>query len=382
MFFILLSSSSYGLGIAPAKTMLEFSPDTAIEGKMRIITDTLPLRVALSKEGEIGRYVDLEEEFLILTEHETWVYFRINLPEELSPGDRTGGILITEQPESQSEENTVYAVTAIKHQIVVKVPYPGKYIFGKLYISSSEPSDPIAITSAIGNYGKEKIEKLNAIVVIKDPDDQILATLSSETSSLDPGKETSLIVLWNTNSPGSYSAKSTVEYDNGTIMIFNQFDVGDDPIIIESISAEGFKLGQVAKFDISIKNNWNQKIKAEADLKIMKLSKEVASLSSSPVFTEPRQYAMIESYWDTKGIDAGEYELNIIVRHDGKKEEKKYIMSVSSNKIQFKDQVSGEFIVKKEYTNLIILRIGVLLLITINIGLLLYILKKKKRFMF
>ena len=64
--FVLLATNIYSLGIAPAKTTFDFEPNTVKEGYFRIITDEAPVKVVFTKEKELGYYIELEIDVMIL----------------------------------------------------------------------------------------------------------------------------------------------------------------------------------------------------------------------------------------------------------------------------------------------------------------------------
>ena len=122
----------YAIGIAPSRSTFEFVQGQQ-QGKFRVIVDEIPSKVVFTPEGELAEYIELETDVLIAEQKETWINFKVNLPDDLAPGERRGGILALVVPKDTYKENIVMTTTAIIHQVRVNVPYPGKYAIGKMY---------------------------------------------------------------------------------------------------------------------------------------------------------------------------------------------------------------------------------------------------------
>jgi len=354
--FVLLVNNIYGLGIAPAKTTLDFEPGAVKEGYFRIIIDDIPTKVVFTKEKELGKYIKLENDVMILEEKETWINFKMNLPEDLPPGERKGGILVLQIPKDTGQENVVMAATAVVHLIKVNVPFPGKYVNGKLFITNTKVNDPILFTTALVNWGKEKVNNAKATIVIKGPTNEEVAVMHTDSIQINPNQEVKLLTTWQTENPGTYYAEVVVEYDGQTYKISQSFNVGSLDLEIERIIVDNFKIGQIAKLDIHLRNKWNKPLNVEGRVEIFKDNDLISSFN--------------------EGVDIGEYDMSVKAQYDGKTSEKTFTSVVSIDQIQFKDFAAGKVISGGEGSNTTILVLAVLVLIILNVMLFIYIRKK------
>jgi len=373
---ILLISNIYGLGIAPAKTTMDFQPNTVKEGYFRIITDTIPSKVVLTKEKELGHLIELENDVLILEQKETWINFKINLPETLTPGERKAGILVLQIPKSSEQENVVMAAPAVVHLVKINVPFPGKYVNGKMFITNTVIDDPILFTLALVNWGKEKVEKAKATIVIKGPTNEEVAVMHTETVSINPGQEVKLLTTWRTDNPGTYYAEIVVEYDGQIYKISQSFNAGSLDLEIERIIVDNFKIGQIAKLDIYIRNKWNQALDVDGRVEIFKDNDLISSFNTIPVNILERSTGVMNAYWPTENVEVGEYDISVKAEYNGKISEKTFTSVVSIDQIQFKDFAAGKVIGGSGNNNTTILVLAVLVLIILNIMLFIYIRKK------
>ena len=127
--FLLLSSYSLGMGIAPARTTIDFEPGKEVQKEIRIDVDEYPCRILLSTEGDLAEYIIPEKSYIIADQKEVTVKYTIKFPNSLPPGKRLGKILAVQMPNVDSDKKEIIiATTAVIHQVWVNVPFPGKYI--------------------------------------------------------------------------------------------------------------------------------------------------------------------------------------------------------------------------------------------------------------
>lgn len=375
MAFVIISGV-YGLGLAPAKTTFDFEAGSVKEGAFRIVSEDTPSKIIITKEGDLGKYIVLEKETLIVEESETWVGFKLNLPQELPPGEITGDILVLEIPKDTLNEDVVMAAPAVMHKVKVNVPYPGKYLVSKMYITNTKVNDPILFTLPSANYGKEKISNVKATIVIKGPTNEEIAVLHTDSISLEPNNEEKMLATWQTDKAGAYFAEATIEYDGKIIQMSDKFSVGSLEIEIERIEVNNFRLGQIAKLDIYMRNKWNTPLKVDGRIEIFKENSLVSTFNAVPVDILQGSNSVMNGYWNTEGIDLGEYQISVKATYDGKVSEKSFDTYVSAEDMKFQDLASGKVIAKKGGSSTTLLVIAVFLLIVVNVFLFFYINKR------
>jgi hypothetical protein len=372
--FLILASQVYALGVAPAKTTVMFEPGTMKEGKLRIILDTVPKQITLKTEGELGKYIEIEKNNFVAESTETWVTFKINLPNELPPGERNGGILVSETPVG-NENDVLYAVPAVVHKVITNVPYPGKYLTSKLFITNADKET--TFTLAMMNWGQEKVEKAKATFIIKGPTNQELEVIHTEPVAVEPGKEAKLVSIWTTENPGNYLVEVALDYDGKIEEHSEIFTIGRLEIEIERIEVNDFKIGQIAKMDIYLRNKWNKPVKMDGRVEVTKNTKLISTFNTLPLLIPEKTTGTMEAYWNTQGIELGEYDVAVKVSYEGKTTEKTFSTYVAADSISIK--TTGQAVKKTGSQNTILLSVLVLALIIVNIFLFIYINKKLKK---
>jgi hypothetical protein len=130
-----------------------------------------------------------------------------------------------------------------------------------------------------------------------------------------------------------------------------------------------------------LKSRWNEKINdVYADMEIFDNSGNmIADFKTNEIDIPALSEETISGYWDTKGINVGEYDLNVVVHYGGKTKEEMIIFEIFLDNIQFKGfgtgyatNVGGG---EGQYTLLIML---IIILIVINVGWFVYFKFMKK----
>ncbi len=233
----------------------------------------------------------------------------------------------------------VKATVAVIAEIVVRVPYPGKYAEGKMFISDAEDMNkPTLFVMMVYNYGEEAISKVNAHVDLISPTGELVGAADSNSRSIMAKEEGRLNVTIPKNMrSGSYTAKALIQYDGKTILIEQAFDIGRFVIELSDVNVDHFKLGDVAKFDISLFNNWNKQIDAVYSEVIITDDdgQEMTRFKTAAVDIPAEQIEILEGYWYTEGVMPGYYNIKFIVHYDGKITQKTKRILVDTNKIEF-----------------------------------------------
>ncbi|RJQ17202.1 hypothetical protein C4573_04075 [Candidatus Woesearchaeota archaeon] len=391
------------LGVAPSRDLIDFSPGQKTLTARIINNDHKDMRIALYPKGDLEQYVQIDNPIITVKadESEKSFTYTINLPDKLEPGTQKVGIILVELPETfvesddnllVSDENAILfankkkdalisATTAVIYQLGVRVPYPDTYIESGLYVTEGKIGDLFTFTIPLVNRG-EKATSVYADIVIKGPTNEEIARFKTETITLEGLKEGKLQYSWKADvNQGSYIAEAVVHYNGKVIELNKKFGVGNLFIEIQDLKVDSFKLGGIAKFDVYLKNQWNEPIKdVYGELKV--LDKDGNSINSfKTLSTDIPSYgdATINGYWDTTGVDVGSYDVRVILNYAGKTSEKLFQTVVGIDKIQVGSttgKVTGD---KGGGSNISLLIILIAVLIAINIGWFVFFRKRMKK---
>ena len=401
---IILSINVNALGVAPSREIIDFEPGKQTLQARIINNDRVDMRLAVYPQGELAQYVTLQENQVTVNsdEGERTINYEIDLPANLSPGTRELQIVIIQLPEtfgegdqylivagdgtllfdSREQESMISATTAVIHQLQVRVPYPDSHIEGRLYVSEGKVGETLTVTVPVVNRGT-KTTDVYAEIIMKGPTNEELAVIKTDTAALEAGKETNLFGEWKADvNQGLYLAEVKVHYKDKFFTLRKVFHVGNIFVSIEDLSVKSFKLGGIAKFDVGIKNKWNQEITdIYGELNI--LEEDGGALNTVKTLStdlDAQEDGELNGYWDTTGVNVGRYDVNVILHYAGKTTEKLFQTVVSIDKITI-GQIGAGKVTGGETggntTALLIILVSVL--IAANIGWFVFFRKKLKK---
>lgn len=313
---ILLSQLVLGLGVRPAKKYFDFQPNEIMQGSFKIINnDNKDLDLFIYTQGDLAEYIELEEEDIKFSDGEKVFKYKVKFPSQLQPGETIGEIVVTETiPDIRISGTQVSANIKLIYKVIVKTPSPDKFVEASLKIIPIQKN--IDILTTINNKGKQDIDEASSDVTILDIQKEI-SKLSSEKVSLKAGEQKELRSTLSQESiqKGSYKAMASVNYDNKVIEIIKEFKIGEPKILINYFD-KYFVVDKINELNIEYKNEWNQKLKEiYTDIKLFKDGKEILSMKTISFEIEPWSNKKVTSYLDARGIEPGNYQMDILIHH-------------------------------------------------------------------
>lgn len=117
---------------------------------------------------------------------------------------------------------------------------------------------------------------------------------------------------------GNYIAKVSLFYDGETKTFQKSFTIGDKKLEVKSIYVNDFRLGDIIKLHIIVENDWNEDLEGVfANLFVYNsrgnIMADVKSSSERVPKTEKKE---LIAYWDTAGVEEGEYDAKLRVVYD------------------------------------------------------------------
>lgn len=389
MFFLVLAvlvNTADAIGMSPAQKYIDYNPGSSETNMIRIFNEEgEEAEIMLHVEGDIAEYIELETNLVEFEEGQdkAEIRYKVNMPDEIEKGGiHEGRITAFRIPEkSKGGEVGVEAVVSVSSIVKLRVPFPDEYVEANLYVENAEPGESVGFLIPIFSYGREDVD-VHAKIEIYGATYEKIGEVHTDTLNLKKGEEGQLAAGWKADvNQGSYKAVVTVYYSDQTIKMEKIFDVGSKYIDILGIEVEDFALGSIAQFDIMIENLWGQEIKdVYADV-IFKDQEgtEYGRFKTSEEDIGGGETLTLEAYWNTQGIEIGEYYLDITLNYAGKTSKSLIETFVNLDSITT-NKVVGEVIKSGGEANRInILILGMVILVLINIGWFIYFKKIRKR---
>ena len=331
------------LGITPGRTTIDYEPGNEKEIIFSVLNNEhKPMQIVLMVQGELNDsikiYTDEKDGIIDFLPSETSKQFnyKIKFPKSIEnkPGLHTADIVALEIPQVSGEGNYVGATVAVVSQIYVYVPCPGKCVDADFEILDAEKNATATVIVPVINRGKVGIGNARAIVDIYNLDYEKKDSITTDSWPIAIGARSELSGKWQVAlNPGSYIAKVTVVYDGESISFEKQFSIGDQQLNIESILVNDFQLGEIAKLQILVENNWNQELEnVFANLLIYNNERQImADIKSSNENIPSLSKKTLVAYWDTVGVSEGEYSGSLMIVHNKKSVDKNLVLKVSQN---------------------------------------------------
>jgi len=326
MLVLILIKNATALGIGPAYKTLDFRPGLNQTIDLHLYnTNNQELILTISSSGDLTDYIKIINNSIIINQNDSFktTYYDINLPKTLKPGTYEEIIKATETPKSPTKSGTITSSLSVTHKLTINVPPHGKYMDALLDVNNTN------FIISLKNIGGKNISAASAEIIIYENKEKIF-NIITKTVALESEEKKELKTTWNTKKIGEYHAVVIISYDELKTKIERDFNIGEIKIDIKKIDVNNFKLGEIAKLDIYLESNWNKIIKdVYADVIINK-----NTLRTESVDIKPKETKVISAYWDTKYLNEGTYDTNVVVHYKDKIFQKLFEISMYGNKIK------------------------------------------------
>jgi len=378
LLLLILLPNVLSIGITPARTTVNFESNLEKTISVSIVnSEHKNMDLVIYSQGELAENILLKENKLTMTKNEESKNFeyQISLPDNLSPGLHTAEIIVLQIPET-SDEGDAYigAALAVTTQLYIFVPYPGKYAEAELNIVDAEEGQDVQFVIPIINRGKLDLVNVKANIDIYGQLNEKITSFNTQSIAIESGKRTELVSNWKADVPvGIYRAVVTLIYDESSLRLEKQFNVGSKILELQNIEVNDFNLGEIAKFEMLVENKWSEQVNgAYTRTKVFNDEGEVMADFKSPTYDLPSlEKSVMISYWDTAGVKQNTYDASVYLIYGEKSSQQDFKFEVSENEIRV---VGLGYVISEKGSGfsqgrlLTFLVIGVILLILINIG--------------
>ncbi|MBN2101537.1 MAG: hypothetical protein JW716_01555 [Candidatus Aenigmarchaeota archaeon] len=336
---LITSINASALGIAPAISEHAFSPGMEKTISLKIVnSEHKDVSVFLSVDGELADFVTIDTpEFDMAKDMDFMkVTYTFKLPDDIGkPGPHEARILINTKIASGEARGTQIAAKVVVYSVLkVFVPYPGEYAEIRLIAPNFRVGKESFFGIEINNLGTDDI-LTDSLINVLSPLNAKIASLKGDRTAV-KSKGTELISIgWTPDTQGNMLAVSEVIYGQSFARDEKRFTVGNPIIEIFNISAENFRLGGIAKFEIIAQNMWNELIDdVYASFTIMDEQGNLYSKYSSEHVEVPAGgVQIIPGYLETNELSEGKFLMKITLNYLDKKEEKVFDINVRRDSI-------------------------------------------------
>jgi hypothetical protein len=385
IFFIILVimvGNVLALGITPGRTTINIDKGGShIQNHSFSVLNNehKNLKILLNVQGELNQSITLYDVLVdyLPSEESKQFDFQIKIDNKLEPGLHTAEIVAMEIPSAGVSGTYVGATVAVVSQVYVYVPYPGKYLDSDLNVLDGEQDTTATFIVPIINRGSVGIGEARAIIDIYTSLNEKISSVETDYRPVSPGERTELSGKWNVSvTSGNYLAKVTLLYDGETRIFEKQFGIGSQMLSIESILVNNFHLGEIAKLNILVENKWNEELKdVFANLIVYNDDNQpMADIKSATENIASLSKKELVAYWDTVGVNVGEYNGKLIVKYGAKSADKNLLLKVGEDNL---DVIGVGYAIRSESSRkgmdmTFILIVVVVILVIVNLSWLIF----------
>ena len=337
---IFMISSVFALGVTPARTTLDFEPGLSRSVEFQILNSgNEDMKIVFSAQGELADYISLSvaDAEIGATEGSKTFSYTLNLPQSLSPGLHTGEVFAMQLPTgSTSEGSQILATLAVRTQVHLYVPYPGKYANAKMYVYGANVGEDVKFVIPVISAGEFDLTSVRANVDVYNKLNEKVSSFNTDSISVASGARKELVYNWKADVPiGDYIAKASLIYDDGTIELEEVFSIGSEELELQEISVNDFSLGEIAKLEMLVENKWSEPIGGAHIETTIKNDRGgvVSSFKSASYDVGALSKQVFVSYWDTAGVKIGTYETEVSINYADKSSKKGLQFDVEENRL-------------------------------------------------
>ncbi|MBU0760847.1 MAG: hypothetical protein KJ600_01985 [Nanoarchaeota archaeon] len=388
LIFVLFASNAAGLGAFPGRATIDFVPGLEKTVTFTIVnSDQKDVTVVVSAQGELEEYISISENVIKMKADEPSkeISYTLKLPQTLTPGLHTADVVVVQLPEQfvDTGQMSVGAAVAVLTQVYLDVPYPGKYAEANMNVLG-EPDGSMRFVISLDSKGEFDIVRAAGSIDIFTSLNEKIASVKTNEIGLSAGRRGELVATWDSRSmpSGLYRAVAEVVYDEETMTIEKEFGVGRQRLSLEGIEVNDFSLGEIAKFEVLVKNEWSEKITG-AFIEMMVYSEAgnvLADFKSANYDIEPLEQELMVAFWDTEGVKEGNYDSILYLRYLDASDKIDLSLGVLKNSIEI---VGFGYVISKqalEGKNLTYILIGVIgFLVVANLSWFLLLRKRMRK---
>ncbi len=308
--FISISNVFAFIGVSPGHYEIDFSPNYKEEFKFKFMTNS-DTKLEIYIDGDLAEYADVDKKILDEGGGEITAY--IKLPEVIEkPGTHKIGFNARVYS-GGGNINGIGIVGEVRGYVLVKVPYPGKYIESKLQTTNANMGEPVNITLSLENKGKEDLWVDSYLEIYNE--ERTIENIYLGKNFIESTKSLEIPYRLDTEKykPGDYNITAKIDFGGDSPqMIPGKFRLGRLYVQLVNYTSE-FERDKINRLDIQVESFWNDPIKnVFAEVQIIDYSINIKTPSIS---LDPWKLDMLVGFFDTSTIKEDEFRANVTIHY-------------------------------------------------------------------
>lgn len=309
--FMMLLSLVHAIGVRPTKTEFVYDENPIYNGNFMVVNnEDRDLSLKVYVDGDLANYIFLDTNTLEFKEGEEikYVWFKLNLPDNILKGNFASDIVVEEISSDYSGDG-ISSKIRLRHHVIVKGEFPEKYLETK--INFQDNGDKLRIVSEVENKGKLDLGNVQTIFNIPELNEE----LESEVVTLKTDENKILYVdLDKTNlKNGEYEVSAVTKYDNMEMETSKIMTLGR-PEVEVSYFDRYFVSNDINKYNLELQNNWNKKVEnVYVDVIVKDGNMQIDTFRTRSTNIDALGIARIIDYFNAQRMDSGRYAFEMVV---------------------------------------------------------------------
>lgn len=289
----------------------------------------------------------------------------LNFEEESIPPGRHEALAVVQQTKSSNGMISALAEVAIRIRIVSL--YPTEYLDWSFNAKNANTGEDVQVTASLSNWGMPEVEGAQITYRLYDSQNNFIKEIISSSKNIESKKTERIETIINTAGllPDDYKLIGKLIYGDQENTKEKIFRLGNKNILINDMTRE-FVPESINKVEVEIESGWNDNIE-EVNGRV-EVSEEGILKNSFNLFDRPVEAwkkATMDGYFDTSGMEIGEYQAEVILSYDGEESKKTFEIIISENSgTETVEQIPGSFNIKEQLT----VQNGIIILLIIILG--------------
>ena len=246
------------------------------------------------------------------------------LDQPLPPGNHK---ILVSAKEISENVGAVGATAEISAPIIILSLYPGKYLVWKPYGRNLNVNESINLSVDVQSLGTERINAIYGKFDVYDQQGNYVDTITTNSIFLESDTKDTANGEFDATGllKGYYYFNATLYWDkNVSGPKQGSFRVGTRDVILRDYT-KTFIHEAVNLFELSVASDWNDNIReiyAEIETPNAKLKTPTESI-------ERFKAVRLQTYWDTSGLDFGEYDARIDLYFEGQRKTENVVLIIN-----------------------------------------------------
>ncbi len=315
---LLLTAQCLAIRVS-GKHTVDFEPN--LEKSFRLCITILKYdreaHLSINEKNPLAKYVTIDDEILEFDMPSTQcTKYHLKLPSEVDVFGKKVVYVNVKEINPDGQKGAFAVVPAMNHPLVVKIPYPGKYISGKLLIEDVEEGKVVPIVLELFSKGLNTVETAKSVIKIFDSNNNSITILNPPiANNIIPGNSTKMELGWNTTGQrsGTFRAEVETSYENRTMKLDKEFHIGSLNVDILD-HTKNITNGSIKPIEITVQSEWTDSI-GEVYLNIELNGKKTKTDNKKIKPWSPTKFV---GYIDATKFPVGGFNLSVTAHYEGK----------------------------------------------------------------